>query len=197
MKKFLSENFLLETDTASRLYHDYAESMPIFDYHSHLPPEQIAGNHQFRNLARMWLEGDHYKWRIMRANGISERFCTGEASDREKFSAWVKTVPYTIGNPIFHWSHMELQNPFGIEGVSIRPETEEEIWNRCNVLIAKEEFRAQGILKKMNVEVVCTTDDPADSLEHHIAISRNGQCPARVFPTFRPDKLMMPGRGGE
>ena len=186
--KFLGENFLLHSETAKKLYHDYAEQMPIFDYHCHLNPEDIAANRKFNNLTEIWLSGDHYKWRAMRTNGISEEFCTGDADDYDKFAAWAATVPYTIGNPLYHWTHLELKNPFGIKNMVLNSETAKEIWDKCSQLLKTDEYRVHGILKKMNVKVICTTDDPADSLSFHKAINENPAINITVLPTFRPDK---------
>lgn len=187
-KSFLGEDFLLDTEFAKRLYHDHAEGMPIFDYHCHLPPAQIAGNHRFENLTRIWLAGDHYKWRAMRANGVPERLITGDADDRAKFRAWAETVPYTVGNPLYHWTHLELEKPFGITGKLLSGETADEIYDACNTLLAREDFRVRGILERMGVAVVCTTDDPTDDLEHHAAIAGSPEFTVKVFPAFRPDK---------
>ena len=188
MAQFLTEDFLLDTEFARRLYHDYAKDEPIFDYHCHLPPELIAQNHQFENMYEIWLKGDHYKWRAMRTNGVPERMCTGDASDREKFDAWAATVPHTIGNPLYHWTHLELRRPFGITGKLLSPSTAGEIWERGNELLAQDEFSARGILKQMNVKMVGTTDDPIDSLEHHKAVARDASFDVKVLPSWRPDK---------
>ncbi len=188
MAQFLTEDFLLDTEFARRLYHDYAKDEPIFDYHCHLPPELIAQNHQFENMYEIWLKGDHYKWRAMRTNGVPERMCTGDASDREKFDAWAATVPHTIGNPLYHWTHLELRRPFGITGKLLSPSTAGEIWERGNELLAQDAFSARGIMKQMNVKMVGTTDDPIDSLEHHKAIARDASFDVKVLPSWRPDK---------
>lgn len=185
---FLGEDFLLDSEIARRLYHDHAAKMPIFDYHCHLPPAQIAANHRFENLTQIWLAGDHYKWRAMRANGVPERLITGDAEDRAKFKAWAETVPATIGNPLYHWTHMELANPFGIRGKLLDGSTADEIYDTCASLLAKDDYRVHGILSTMNVKVICTTDDPADTLEHHRAMAADKELPVRVFPAFRPDK---------
>ena len=187
-RPFLGEDFLLESDVARRLYHDHAAKMPIFDYHCHLPPAQIAENTQFENLSKIWLAGDHYKWRAMRANGIPEEQITGGADDRTKFRAWAKTVPYTIGNPLYHWTHLELARPFGVKGKLLSEKTADEIYDQCNALLATKEFRVRGILDQMNVKVICTTDDPADNLEYHSTISGDQTFGIKVFPAFRPDK---------
>jgi len=188
MAQFLTEDFLLDTEFARRLYHDYAKDEPIFDYHCHLPPELIAQNHQFENMYEIWLKGDHYKWRAMRTNGVPERMCTGDASDREKFDAWAATVPHTIGNPLYHWSHLELRRPFGITGKLLSPSTAGEIWARGNELLAQDAFSARGIMKQMNVKMVGTTDDPIDSLEHHKAVAIDASFDVKVLPSWRPDK---------
>lgn len=190
MKKFLGDDFLLETETARVLYHDYARDQPIFDYHCHLPVEEIAQNRNFANLTQMWLNGDHYKWRAMRANGVNEELITGRASDEDKFHAWAATVPKTLRNPLYHWTHMELKTPFGIDDLLLSEDTAAEVYQRCNELLATPEFSTCGILKRMKVRVVCTTDDPIDSLEHHQAIAAGSSCSARVLPAFRPDKAM-------
>ena len=187
---FLSDDFLLQTETARRLYHEYAKKQPIFDYHCHLPVEAIAGNINFDNLTQVWLYGDHYKWRAMRANGIAEEYITGGASDHDKFLAWAATVPKTLRNPLYHWTHLELKNPFGIEGVLLNEKTADSIYEQCNDLLGTEAFSTCGLLRQMNVNVVCTTDDPVDSLEHHQAIAAGDFCPAEVLPAFRPDKAM-------
>jgi len=187
---FITDEFLLETKTASRLYHDYAENLPIIDYHCHLPPHQIAGDTRFENLTHIWLYGDHYKWRLMRANGIAERYCTGNASDREKFDAWAATVPRIIGNPLYHWTHMELKRPFGIRDRLLCPQTAQSIWDECNRCLEQPSFSARGIMRQFDVRLVCTTDDPVDSLEHHVRIAADASFPVKVLPTFRPDKAM-------
>jgi glucuronate isomerase len=190
VKQFLDENFLLQNDTAIELFHELAKPQPIIDYHNHLPPDQVASNHRFRSLTEIWLNGDHYKWRAMRANGVPERYCTGDASDWEKFEAWAKTVPYTLRNPLYHWTHMELKFPFGVQGKLLGPETAREIFDHCNKLLAQDEFTTQGLLRKYNVLVVCTTDDPVDTLEHHIAHARNTKAFTKLLPTWRPDKAL-------
>ncbi|PKE32508.1 glucuronate isomerase [Rahnella sp. AA] len=188
MAQFLTEDFLLDTEFARRLYHDYAKDEPIFDYHCHLPPELIAQNYKFKNLYDIWLKGDHYKWRAMRTNGVAERMCTGDATDREKFDAWAATVPHTIGNPLYHWTHLELRRPFGITGKLLSPATAGEIWERGNELLAQDNFSARGIMKQMNVKMVGTTDDPIDSLEHHKAVAQDTSFDIKVLPSWRPDK---------
>jgi glucuronate isomerase len=188
MKTFINEDFLLETKTAQRLYHDYAAAMPIIDYHCHLPPDQIAADVNFDNLTRIWLRGDHYKWRAMRANGIDEAFITGNGGDREKFNAWAETVPYTLRNPLYHWTHLELQRYFDIHDI-LSPATSSKIYDECSEKLRSPEYSVRSLLKKMNVEVVCTTDDPIDSLAHHQKIKKDGY-DVRVLPAFRPDKAM-------
>lgn len=188
MKAFMEDDFLLENNTAERLYHEYAKDLPVIDYHCHLPPQEIADDKVFANMTRIWLDGDHYKWRAMRANGIDEKFCTGNAPDDQKFTKWAETVPYTLRNPLYHWTHMELRRPFGIRKL-LDPSTAGEIYDQCNEMLSTPEFSARNIMRTMNVELVCTTDDPADSLEHHIKIREDG-FEIRVLPTFRPDKAM-------
>jgi len=188
---FITEDFLLENDAAARLYHDYARDMPIIDYHCHLPPDQIAADHRFENLAQIWLYGDHYKWRAMRAAGVPERFCTGDASDWEKFAKWSETVPKTIRNPLYHWTHLELKRPFGISDRLLSPETARGIWDECNAMLARDDFSCRGIMSKMNVVLVCTTDDPTDDLRHHEAIAADESFPIQVLPAFRPDRGMV------
>ena len=190
MKPFLSEDFLLQTETARRLYHDFASKQPIFDYHCHLPVEEIAENKNFPNLTQIWLNGDHYKWRAMRANGVDETYITGSGSDREKFRAWARTVPMTLRNPLYHWTHLELKNPFGITGILLGPDNADEIFDKCGEMLKQPDFSTCGLLKMMNVRVVCTTDDPVDTLEHHRSISEGGYCKAKVLPAYRPDKAM-------
>ena len=190
MQPFLTEDFMLHTETSRRLYHDYAKNQPIFDYHCHLPVEDIASDKKFANLTQIWLYGDHYKWRAMRANGVGEEYITGAASDQEKFQAWAATVPKTLRNPLYHWTHLELKKPFGIEGVLLNAETADDIYSRCNEMLGRDQFSTCGLLKQMNVKVVCTTDDPIDSLEHHRKIAAGGFCAAKVLPAFRPDKAM-------
>ena len=190
MKSFLSEDFLLQTETARRLYHDYAEDMPIFDYHCHLPVNEIAEDKIFENLTQIWLKGDHYKWRAMRAAGVEERLITGDATDDEKFEAWAATVPKTLRNPLYHWTHLELKRCFGISGELLSPETGREIYATCSEMLQTQDFSARGILKRKNVKVVCTTDDPVDTLEHHRQIRRDPSFPVKVIPAFRPDKAL-------
>jgi len=185
---FINPDFLLETVAARRLYHDYAEFEPILDYHCHLPPQDLAENRRFANLFEIWLEGDHYKWRAMRANGIAERLCTGDATPREKFQAFAKTVPQTLRNPLYHWTHLELARYFGISEL-LDESTAESIWNRANEQLAGD-LTAWGIARKFDVRAVCTTDDPADGLEHHEALARSS-LKTKMYPTFRPDKALI------
>ncbi|WP_077919152.1 glucuronate isomerase [Spirosoma sp. 209] len=183
---FLSDDFLLQTETARRLYHDYARSMPIIDYHCHLPPDQIAQDRQFDTITQLWLYGDHYKWRAMRTHGIDERYCTGDASDWEKFEKWAETVPYTLRNPLYHWTHLELRNPFGMAEV-LSPATARDTYDRCNEQLPQ--LSTRQLLTHFDVRVVCTTDDPLDSLEYHRAIAQS-RFDVKILPTFRPDKAM-------
>lgn len=188
MKKFLDKDFLLDNDTAKSLYHEVASQMPIIDYHCHLIPEQISGDVNFENLTTIWLAGDHYKWRAMRANGIPERYCTGDATDKEKFLKWAETVPDTIRNPLYHWTHLELQRYFGIERL-LNPDSAGEIYEQANEMLSSPEYSVRNLIQKMNVEVICTTDDPVDSLEHHQKIKADG-FETKVLPAWRPDKAM-------
>ena len=186
---FLANDFLLNSEVARRLYHEYAADMPIFDYHCHLPPAQIADDQQWDNLTQIWLYGDHYKWRAMRTNGIDERYCTGDADDYEKFEKWAHTVPATLRNPLYVWTHLELKRYFGVEGELLNPQTARRIYDHCSELLRTPEFSARNIMRKMNVRAVCTTDDPIDSLEHHRRIAADG-FEIKVCPAWRPDKAM-------
>ncbi|RKR08035.1 D-glucuronate isomerase [Maribacter vaceletii] len=188
MKAFLDSDFILETETAKELFHNAAKKMPIIDYHCHLSPKQIAENKNFKNLTELWLYGDHYKWRAMRTNGVSEEYCTGNKTDWEKFYEWAKTVPHTLRNPLYHWTHMELKSFFGYEGI-LNEHTAKEVWDLANEKLKTEAFTPQGLMQMMNVELVCTTDDPIDSLEYHIQIA-NSDCKTKVYATWRPDKAM-------
>jgi len=226
MTTFLTDDFLLQSAAAVRLYHEYAASLPIIDYHCHLPPKDVAEDRRFSNISEIWLAGDHYKWRAMRAAGVDEHFITdrreraetktGDASDWEKFEKWAETVPKLLRNPLYHWTHLELRRPFGITNRLLSPETAKSIWNDTNAKLQQPEFSARGIMRQMNVELVCTTDDPIDSLEYHQAIrsqsperelradtasSDAGSVNIQVLPTFRPDKVMqfsalLPDGGG-
>jgi glucuronate isomerase len=190
MKPFLTEDFLLQTQTARALYHDFAENMPIFDFHCHLPVAEIAADKTFENLTDIWLRGDHYKWRAMRANGIAERLITGDAGDVEKFQAWAATVPKTLRNPLYHWTHLELKRYFGIAGKLLDPETANDIYDTCTRMLQTPDFSTRSILQRMNVRVVCTTDDPTDTLEHHLKLKAERGFAVKVLPTFRPDKSL-------
>lgn len=189
MKQFLDNNFVLQTDTAQQLYHEHAKSLPIIDYHCHLDPKMIAEDYQFDNITEMWLGSDHYKWRAMRANGIDEKYITGkDSSDWEKFEKWAHTVPYTMRNPLYHWTHLELKTAFGITKL-LKPETAREIYDECNNKLRSSKFSARGLMKHYNVEAVCTTDDPTDTLEYHLAL-KDEKFSIKVLPTWRPDKVM-------
>jgi glucuronate isomerase len=188
MKKFMDENFLLETKVAQDLYHNHAAKMPIFDYHCHINPQEIAEDKQFENITQIWLYGDHYKWRGMRTNGIAEEFCTGDASDWKKFEKWAETVPYTLRNPLFHWTHLELKKFFGIDKI-LSPETAKEIWDECNAKLKTPEYSVKNIIRMANVHTICTTDDPIDTLEYHKQIKDDG-FEVAVLPAWRPDKAM-------
>jgi glucuronate isomerase len=188
MKTFLNEDFLLGNPTAVRLYHEYAREMPVIDYHCHLPPLPIALDSRFENLTQAWLYGDHYKWRAMRTHGIDERFCTGDATDWEKFEQWSATVPYTLRNPLYHWTHLELQRYFGVKDL-LDPASARSIYDHCSERLNSPEYSVRGLLSKMKVEIVCTTDDPVDTLEHHAKL-RAGGGSIRMYPAFRPDNAM-------
>ena len=188
MKNFLDEDFLLQTDTAKKLYHHFAKEMPVIDYHCHLPVDQIANDINFENLTQIWLYGDHYKWRAMRTNGVDESYCTGDKSDYEKFEKWAETVPYTLRNPLYHWTHLELQRYFDIHEI-LNPESAKKIYDECSKKLQTKEYSVRNLLSKMNVKVVCTTDDPTDTLEHHQKIKEDG-FEITVLPAFRPDKAM-------
>ncbi|MDM5200892.1 glucuronate isomerase [Fictibacillus enclensis] len=187
MAKFMDENFLLKNDIAVTLYHDYASEMPIIDYHCHLSPKEIYENKTFKNITEAWLSGDHYKWRVMRENGISEEYVTGDAPDYEKFLAWSKTVPMAIGNPLYNWTHLELQRFFGIYDI-LNEKSAPQIWEKTNELLSSGSFGARDLIVKSNVKVICTTDDPTDSLEYHALLKDDADFPVSVLPGFRPDK---------
>ena len=191
MKKFNDKDFLLETKTAQDLYHTHASKMPIIDYHCHLIPKMVAENKRFDSIAQIWLMGDHYKWRAMRSNGINERFCTGsDTTDWEKFEKWAETVPYTFRNPLYHWTHLELKTAFGIEE-TLNPLNARAIYDKCNDLIANDpKFTPRGLMEHYNVELVCTTDDPIDSLEYHDVVAADPTCKTRMIPAWRPDAAM-------
>ena len=188
MKTFLDDNFLLQTTTAQKLYHEHAAKQPIIDYHCHLEPDKVADDHQFKSITELWLGDDHYKWRAMRANGIDEKYITGSASDWEKFEKWAETVPYTMRNPLYHWTHLELKTAFGINKL-LSPKTAKEIYEECNEKLRTPEFSARNLMRHYRVELVCTTDDPIDSLEDHARI-KDDNFEIKVLPTWRPDKVM-------
>ncbi len=187
MKSFINDDFLLLNRTAVRLYHQYSENQPIIDFHCHLSPSMIADDRQFDNLTQAWLEGDHYKWRAMRTNGIPERYCTGKEPDTEKFARWAETVPFTVGNPLYHWTHLELARYFGVTEL-LSPRTAMQIYEKAGAMLKTKEFSVRSLLKRMKVEVVCTTDDPADNLEYHRKLK--GEFEISVFPTWRPDNVV-------
>ena len=191
MKKFMDENFLLQTETAQELYHEHAKKMPIIDYHCHLIPQMVAENKRFESIAQIWLMGDHYKWRAMRSNGVDEKFCTGkDTTDWEKFEKWAETVPYTFRNPLYHWTHLELKTAFGINE-TLNPTNAKAIYDKCNDLIANDpKFTPQGLMNFYNVEVVCTTDDPVDTLEWHDMVAADKNAKTRMIPAWRPDAAM-------
>ena len=189
MTEFISEDFLLETKTSRILYHEHAKKMPIYDYHCHLPADRIAADHRFENLTQAWLAGDHYKWRAMRANGIPEKYITGNAGDYEKFEKWAQTVPHCLGNPLYHWTHLELKNPFGIKDKLLSPDTAKEIYDSCSEMLRTPHLSVRNIMRKMNVKLVCTTEDPLDSLQHHKKIRTDG-FEIKVHTAFRPDRGM-------
>lgn len=189
MKKFMDKDFLLETKTAKHLYHDYAAKMPIIDYHCHLVPREIYEDQKFENIAQVWLGADHYKWRQMRTNGVEEKYITGDASDRDKFQKWAETLENAIGNPLYHWSHLELQRYFGYEG-HLCGDTAQEVWDLCNEKLKEANMSARGLIKQSNVKAICTTDDPIDSLEWHIKIKEDETFDVQVKPTWRPDKAV-------
>jgi len=189
-RTFIQDDFLLEDRHAERLYHDYAETLPIIDYHCHLPAAQIAEDIKWDNLAQVWLYGDHYKWRAMRANGVAEQYISGDASDREKFEMWAATVPSLLKNPLYHWTHLELARYFDITDRLLCPDTAQGIWDECNEKLAGPEFSCRNLVRRSNVALVCTTDDPVDSLEHHSALAADGSFSVPVLPAWRPDKGM-------
>lgn len=189
MKKFMDENFLLHTETAQKLYHEHAAKMPIFDYHCHINPKDIAEDRRFNSITEIWLAGDHYKWRGMRTNGVAEKYCTGDASDWEKFEKWAETVPQTLRNPLYHWTHLELKKFFGISEV-LSPKNAREIFEACNAKLQTPEYSCRGIIRMANVHTICTTDDPIDNLQYHQQIKASG-FEVAVLPAWRPDKAMM------
>lgn len=189
MKKFMDDNFLLNNDVAIRLFHECAKDLPIIDYHCHIDAKDIAENKEFKNITELWLGGDHYKWRFMRAAGIDEYYITGDASDKDKFIKWIEALTYAIGNPLYHWSHMELKKFFGFEG-HVTKECTEQLWDTCNKVIQSGHFKAKDIINMSNVKVLCTTDDPVDSLEYHDIIKEDSSFSCKVLPAFRPDNAM-------
>ena len=189
MKPFLDKDFLLSTPTAQKLFHEYAENMPIIDYHCHINPQEIAEDKMFSNITEVWLGGDHYKWRQMRSNGVDEYYITGDASPREKFPKWAETLEKAIGNPLYHWSHLELRRFFGYEGV-LNGRTAEEVWNLCNAKLAAKEMSVRGLIKMSNVKLICTTDDPVDNLHWHQVLKADKTFDVKVLPAWRPDKAM-------
>ncbi len=189
MKKFMDKDFLLSTPTAKRLYHEYAASMPIVDYHCHINPQEIYEDRKFENITQIWLGADHYKWRQMRSNGIEERYITGDATDREKFQKWAETLEMAIGNPLYHWSHLELQRYFGYEGC-LNGDTAQEVWNLCNEKLAQNDMSARSLIRRSGVKLLCTTDDPIDSLEWHKKLAEDESFDVKVLPAWRPDRAM-------
>lgn len=186
---FINNDFVLETEAAKRLYHEFAADMPIMDYHCHLTPSEVATDKRWDNITQVWLYGDHYKWRAMRSNGIDEKYCTGNASDREKFNKFAETMPYLLRNPMYHWSHLELSRYFVINEL-LSPKTADMIWDKTQKLLQSGEITARKLMQKSNVKLVCTTDDPTDSLEHHIAVAKDSSFDVKMLPTWRPDKAM-------
>ena len=188
MKPFLDKIFLLQSETAQKLYHEHAAKLPIIDYHCHLKPKEIAEDHRFRSITELWLGGDHYKWRALRTNGVDEYYITGGASDWEKFQKWAETISYAFRNPLYHWTHLELRTAFGIQKL-LNPDTAKEIYDECNEKLQQPEFSARSLMRRYHVEVVCTTDDPVDSLQYHEQIKDSG-FEIKVLPTWRPDKAL-------
>ena len=189
MKQFMDKDFLLSTDAARDLFHNYAEKMPVVDYHCHINPQEIYEDRKFDNITQVWLGGDHYKWRQMRSNGVEEQYITGDANDREKFQKWAETLPKLIGNPLYHWSHLELQRYFGFTGY-LNGDTAEEVWNLCNEKLSQDSMSVRNLIRQSNVTLICTTDDPADSLEWHQKLAANDSFEVKVLPAWRPDKAM-------
>ena len=189
MKAFMDKDFLLSSDMAKELYHDFAEHMPILDYHCHINPQEIYEDRRFDNITQVWLGGDHYKWRQMRSNGIDEKYVTGDSTDWEKFKAWAETMPKLIGNPLYHWSHLELRKYFGYQGF-LNSDTAEEVWNLCNAKLQEDSMTVRSLIKQSNVTLICTTDDPVDTLEWHKKIAEDDTFDVQVLPAWRPDKAM-------
>jgi glucuronate isomerase len=190
VSRFIHEDFLLHNDEGVRLYHEYAERLPVIDFHTHLSPAAVAQDRTWENLTRIWLEEDHYKWRQMRANGVAERYCTGDAPDRDKFDQFAETMPHLLRNPLYHWCHLELARYFRIDDVLLSPQTAEEIWQRTRVVL-ESELSARSLLQASRVQVLCTTDDPVDSLEFHAAVASDPSLPVRMLPTWRPDRVLV------
>ncbi len=190
MKAFMDKDFLLDSDTAKKLYASYADmkNIPVLDYHCHIDPKEIYEDRRFKNITEVWLGGDHYKWRQMRTNGVEEKYITGDASDREKFQKWAETLPLLIGNPLYHWSHLELRYYFGFQG-NLNGDTAEEVWNLCNEKLSRDDFTVRSLIKRSNVRLICTTDDPVDSLEWHEKIAADETFDVQVLPAWRPDKI--------
>lgn len=189
MKAFMDKDFLLETETAKKLFHNYAEVTPILDYHCHINPREIAEDRKFDNITQVWLGGDHYKWRQMRSNGVEEKYITGDASDREKFQKWAETLERAIGNPLYHWSHLELQRYFGYYG-ALNGKTAEQVWQLCNEALQKDDMSVRNIIRRSEVKLICTTDDPVDTLEWHKVLAKDESFEVQVLPAWRPDKAM-------
>lgn len=189
MKNFMDEDFLLSNDTAKTLYNDYAAKMPVVDYHCHINPQEIAENRKFENITQVWLGGDHYKWRMIRSNGVDEKYITGNSTDREKFQMFAEALPKAIGNPLYHWTHLELKRYFGYDGV-LNADTAEEVWNLCNAKLKTDAMSVRGIIEQSDVKLIATTDDPIDTLEWHKAIKADSTCKVKVIPAWRPDKIM-------
>ena len=189
MKPFMNNDFLLTTDTARRLFHEVSAPLPVIDYHCHVPPREIAENKRYSNITELWLGGDHYKWRAVRSAGVPERYITGDASDYEKFRAYASVMPRLIGNPLYHWTHLELKRYFDCD-LLLSPETCDEIWTLTGEALSRDEFTVKNIIRRSNVEVICTTDDPADTLEYHDAIASDASFATEVYPAWRPDRGM-------
>lgn len=193
--KFIHDDFMLETPQARELYHIYAKDLPIVDYHCHLPPADVAEDRRWENLTQIWLYGDHYKWRTMRSNGVDERFCTGDATDREKFDQFAATMPYLLRNPMYHWSHLELARYFGIDDLLLSPQTADAIWEQSLNVCQSPGFSARKLMERSHVSLVCTTDDPVDPLEHHMSVKQDAAFAVQMLPTWRPDKVFAIHRG--
>ena len=193
MKPFMDQDFLLHSETARKLYHEAAETMPILDYHCHISPKEIAEDRHFDNITSLWLGGDHYKWRFMRACGVEERFITGNAPDKEKFFKWAEVLGRAVGNPLYHWSHLELQRYFDYHGI-LNKDSAEQVWNLCNKKLADPSMSARSIIERSNVTLLCTTDDPVDSLEYHMQLAEDKSFPVQVLPAWRPDRAISIGK---